>query len=135
MQFGISSGIITVCTMSSLFMYSNKTVVFTYFFLFSLSAIALSFLISTFFSRAKTAVAVGTLSFLGAFFPYYTVNDPSVPMLVLIPLHSLVVYLNLKILFFQKFLCTGCTMLWCAPLWGLALCRVGRWIAIACLGW
>ncbi|KAJ8624155.1 hypothetical protein MRB53_032685 [Persea americana] len=81
-QFGISSGIITVCTMSSLFLYSNKTVVFTYFFLFSLSAITLSFLISTFFSRAKTAVAVGTLSFLGAFFPYYTVNDPSVPMIL-----------------------------------------------------
>lgn len=42
----------------------------------------LSFLISTFFTRAKTAVAVGTLSFLAAFFPYYTVNDQGVSMLV-----------------------------------------------------
>lgn len=55
-----------------------------YFFSFGLSAIMLSFLISTFFTRAKTAVAVGTLTFLGAFFPYYTVNDQTVSMLVLL---------------------------------------------------
>ncbi|GAB4843869.1 Phospholipid-transporting ATPase abca1 [Ancistrocladus abbreviatus] len=82
LQFAVSSGIITVCTMNSLFKYSDKSVVFTYFFLFGLSAMMLSFVISTFFTRAKTAVAVGTLSFLGAFFPYYTVNDPSVPMIL-----------------------------------------------------
>lgn len=79
-QFAISSGIITACTMTSLFKYSDKSVVFMYFFSFGLSAIMLSFLISTFFTRAKTAVAVGTLSFLGAYFPYYTVNDQAVPM-------------------------------------------------------
>lgn len=66
--------------MTSLFKYSDKSVVFMYFFSFGLSAIMLSFLISTFFTRAKTAVAVGTLSFLGAYFPYYTVNDQAVPM-------------------------------------------------------
>ncbi|XP_042485746.1 ABC transporter A family member 1 isoform X1 [Macadamia integrifolia] len=81
-QFAVSSGIITACTMGSLFMYSDKSLVFVYFFLFGISAITLSFLISTFFSRAKTAVAVGTLSFLGAFFPYYTVNDSDVPMII-----------------------------------------------------
>lgn len=68
--------------MGSLFKYSDKTLVFTYFFLFGLSAIMLSFMITTFFTRAKTAVAVGTLAFLGAFFPYYTVNDESVSMYV-----------------------------------------------------
>ncbi|KAE8702551.1 hypothetical protein F3Y22_tig00110482pilonHSYRG00319 [Hibiscus syriacus] len=68
--------------MDNLFKYSDKTVVFVYFFVFGLSAIMLSFLISTFFTRAKTAVAVGTLSFLGAFFPYYTVNDEAVAMLL-----------------------------------------------------
>lgn len=72
LQFALCSGIITACTMGSLFKYSDKTLVFTYFFLFGLSAIMLSFMISTFFTRAKTAVAVGTLTFLGAFFPYYT---------------------------------------------------------------
>lgn len=82
MQFAVSSGIITVFTMCSLFEYSDKSLVFVYFFFFGLSAITLSFLISTFFTRAKTAVAVGTLAFLGAFFPYYTVNDPGVSMLV-----------------------------------------------------
>ncbi|KAL6272895.1 hypothetical protein ACE6H2_023587 [Prunus campanulata] len=75
LQFAVSSAIITVCTMDNLFKYSDKTVVFIYFFFFGLSAIMLSFLISTFFTRAKTAVAVGTLTFLGAFFPYYSVND------------------------------------------------------------
>lgn len=66
--------------MDNLFKYSDKTVVFIYFFSFGLSAIMFSFLISTFFKRAKTAVAVGTLSFLGAYFPYYTVNDETVSM-------------------------------------------------------
>ncbi|KAK2651860.1 hypothetical protein Ddye_011716 [Dipteronia dyeriana] len=82
LQFAVSSVIITICTMGSLFKYSDKTVVFSYFFSFGLSAITLSFLISTFFTRAKTAVAVGSLSFLGAFFPYYTVNDEAVSMIV-----------------------------------------------------
>lgn len=68
--------------MGSIFRYSDKSVVFAYFFLFGLSAVMLSFFISAFFSRAKTAVAVGTLSFLGAYVPYYTVNDPAVPLLV-----------------------------------------------------
>ncbi|XP_020114345.1 ABC transporter A family member 1 isoform X2 [Ananas comosus] len=81
LQFAISSAVITVCTMSSLFLYSDKSIVFMYFFLFGISAVMLSFFISTFFSRAKTAAAVGTLSFLGAFFPYYSVNDPAVPMI------------------------------------------------------
>ncbi|MFS7977586.1 putative ABC-type sulfate transporter [Helianthus anomalus] len=81
-QFAITAAIITVCTMGTLFQYSDKTLVFVYFFLFGLSAIMLSFLISTFFTRAKSAVAVGTLAFLGAFFPYYTVNDEAVSMVL-----------------------------------------------------
>ncbi|KRH66908.2 hypothetical protein GLYMA_03G136000v4 [Glycine max] len=81
LQFAISSGILTACTMDNLFKYSDKTLVFAYFFVFGLSAIMLSFFISTFFKRAKTAVAVGTLAFLGAFFPYYTVNEEGVSML------------------------------------------------------
>lgn len=81
-QFALSSVLLTVCTMSTLFQYSDKTLVFVYFFSFGLSGIMLSFMISTFFTRAKTAVAVGTLTFLGAFFPYYTVNDETVSMIV-----------------------------------------------------
>ncbi|XP_051151534.1 ABC transporter A family member 1 isoform X2 [Andrographis paniculata] len=82
LQFAISSGIITLCTMETLFKYSDKSLVFVYFFCFGLSSITLSFLISTFFNRAKTAVAVGTLAFLAAFFPYYTVDDEAVSMLL-----------------------------------------------------
>lgn len=81
-QFAVSAAIITACTMNSIFQYSDKSVVFMYFFVFGLSAIMLSFLITTFFSRAKTAVAVGTLCFVGAYFPYYTVIDIAVPMAV-----------------------------------------------------
>ncbi|KAG8371966.1 hypothetical protein BUALT_Bualt12G0017800 [Buddleja alternifolia] len=81
MQFAVSSIIITLCTMGTLFKYSDKTLVFVYFFSFGLSSITLSFLISTFFTRARTAVAVGTLSFLAAFFPYYSVDEESVSML------------------------------------------------------
>lgn len=83
LQFAISSGVLTACTMDNLFKYSDTTLVFVYFFVFGLSAIMLSFFISTFFKRAKTAVAVGTLSFLGAFLPYYSVNDEGVSMWVL----------------------------------------------------
>ncbi|GAU30068.1 hypothetical protein TSUD_332360 [Trifolium subterraneum] len=82
LQFAISSAVITACTMDNIFKYSDKTLVFAYFFIFGLSAIMLSFFISTFFKRAKTAVAVGTLSFLGAFLPYYTVNDEGVSMIL-----------------------------------------------------
>ncbi|GFP92211.1 ABC transporter a family member 1 [Phtheirospermum japonicum] len=81
LQFAVSSGIITLCTMGTLFKYSDKSLVFVYFFSFGLSSITLSFLISTFFTRAKTAVAVGTLAFLAAFFPYYSVDDETVSTL------------------------------------------------------
>ncbi|GER52514.1 ATP-binding cassette sub-family A member [Striga asiatica] len=81
LQFAISSLIITLCTMGTLFKYSDKTLVFVYFFCFGLSSITLSFLISTFFTRAKTAVAVGTLAFLAAFFPYYSVDEETVSTL------------------------------------------------------
>ncbi|KAL8489520.1 hypothetical protein ACS0TY_025437 [Phlomoides rotata] len=81
LQFAVSSIIITLCTMGTLFKYSDKSLVFVYFFCFGLSAITLSFLISAFFTRAKTAVAVGTLAFLAAFFPYYSVDDEAVSML------------------------------------------------------
>lgn len=82
LQFAVSSAVITACTMDNIFKYSDKTLVFAYFFIFGLSAIMLSFFISTFFKRAKTAVAVGTLSFLGTFLPYYSVNDEGVSMIL-----------------------------------------------------
>lgn len=82
LQFAVSSAVLTLCTMGSLFKYSDKSVVFTYFLFFGLSAMTLSYLISSFFNRAKTAVAVGTLSFMGAFFPYYTINDPGISMIL-----------------------------------------------------
>ncbi|XP_024515167.1 ABC transporter A family member 1 [Selaginella moellendorffii] len=80
LQFAVSALIIVLVTMNSIFAYSSMSVVFVYFFLFGLSAIALCFLISVFFTRAKTATAVGTLSFLAAFFPYYVVVDTDVSL-------------------------------------------------------
>jgi ATP-binding cassette subfamily A (ABC1) protein 3 len=78
-QFGVTSALITVVTWSSLFAHSDKSVVFAYFFVFGLSSIGLCFFLSTFFSRARTAASVGALTFLGAFFPYYTLVDPQAP--------------------------------------------------------
>ncbi|GAQ79509.1 ABC transporter A family [Klebsormidium nitens] len=78
-QFGVTSAVITAVTWSSLFAHSDKSVVFAYFFVFGLSSIGLCFLLSTFFSRARTAASVGALAFLGAFFPYYTLVDPQAP--------------------------------------------------------
>eukprot|EP00897_Mesotaenium_endlicherianum_P001210 jgi/Mesen1/1116/ME000123S00292 len=77
-QFALSSAVITALAGGTLFKYSQKSVVFCFFLLFSESSIALCYLITPFFSRAKSAAAVGTLAFLGAYFPYYTVMDSQV---------------------------------------------------------
>eukprot|EP00735_Rhodelphis_limneticus_P009137 TRINITY_DN2560_c0_g1::TRINITY_DN2560_c0_g1_i1::g.19179::m.19179 TRINITY_DN2560_c0_g1::TRINITY_DN2560_c0_g1_i1::g.19179 ORF type:complete len:1829 (-),score=670.14,sp/Q84M24/AB1A_ARATH/37.15/0.0,ABC2_membrane_3/PF12698.2/1.1e-20,ABC2_membrane_3/PF12698.2/2.6e-40,ABC_tran/PF00005.22/8e-28,ABC_tran/PF00005.22/9.3e-22,AAA_21/PF13304.1/3.6,AAA_21/PF13304.1/0.00028,AAA_21/PF13304.1/1.1e+02,AAA_21/PF13304.1/0.00011,AAA_15/PF13175.1/1,AAA_15/PF13175.1/5.1e+02,AAA_15/PF13175.1/0.52,ABC2_membrane/PF01061 len=56
--------------------HSAMTVVFCIFFLFGLSVIGFCFLISVFFSRAKTAAFLGVLIFFAAFFFYFGVSDP-----------------------------------------------------------
>eukprot|EP00899_Mesostigma_viride_P013616 jgi/Mesvir1/22255/Mv03748-RA.1 len=77
-QFAITAALLALVSSVSIFPYSDASLLFVYFAMFGVSTVALCFLLTTFFSRAKTAVAVGTLLFLSAFFPYYTVVDESV---------------------------------------------------------
>lgn len=58
----------TIITSWSLFPFSNWFLVFIMFFLYGLSCMAFSCLISVFFSRAKSAILVGVLVFFVTFF-------------------------------------------------------------------
>jgi len=74
-QMTFVSILITLVTGSSVFEYSNKVYVFIYFEAFSLAVINMCFLLSTFFSRSKSASLLGPMIFFASFFPYYAVND------------------------------------------------------------
>ena len=70
-QMTFVSILITLVTGSSVFEYSNKVYVFIYFEAFSLAVINMCFLLSTFFSRSKSASLLGPMIFFASFFPYY----------------------------------------------------------------
>ncbi|CAG9325453.1 unnamed protein product [Blepharisma stoltei] len=59
-----------------IFTYSNKFILFFTFLLLGISCISFSVLISVFFSRAKAALALGLMVFLGLFFVFFAVDDP-----------------------------------------------------------
>ena len=67
--------IITLVTSTTLFEYSNKILVFIFFESFSLAVISLCFLLSSFFSKSKSATLLGPMIFFISFFPYYAVNN------------------------------------------------------------
>jgi len=77
LQMAIVSILIVLVTMSSVFEYSDKFLVFLYFMAFSLAVINMCFLMATFFSRSKVASLMGPMIFFASFFPYYAVADPS----------------------------------------------------------
>jgi hypothetical protein len=72
----VTTVLLTVVTGPYLFEHSNRWLVFLFFFSFGMSILGLCFLLSTFFSRAKTVAILGPIIFLASFFPYYAVNDP-----------------------------------------------------------
>ena len=74
--FFIIAFVIAVIVGNSFFPASNGALMLAFFFFFGLASLALCFLLSTFFSKAKLAAAVGAVLFIGAFFPYYSVNGP-----------------------------------------------------------
>ncbi len=76
-MFTITSVCITLMTHGALFSRSDSTLVFAYFFLFSLSIIAYCFVVSVIFSRAKTASTAGVVIFFMGFFPYFGVSTQS----------------------------------------------------------
>ncbi|CAG9322388.1 unnamed protein product [Blepharisma stoltei] len=59
-----------------IFTYSNKFILFITFLLLGVSSISFAVLISVFFSRAKAALALGLMVFLGLFFVFFAVDDP-----------------------------------------------------------
>ena len=76
-QLLLVSILITLVTSTSVFVYSDKFLVFIYFMAFSLAIMNFCFLLATFFSRAKVASLIGPIVFFATFFPYYAVSDPS----------------------------------------------------------
>ena len=74
-QMTLVSILITLVTSSSVFEYSDKFLVFIFLEAFSLAAISMCFLLSSLFSKAKTASLIGPIIFFTSFFPYYAVYD------------------------------------------------------------
>lgn len=67
---------ILLVTRSSVFEFSSDASIFLYFFSYYMSVIMFSFLLSTFFSRSKSAAILGTIMFFATYFPFYSVSDP-----------------------------------------------------------
>ena len=65
-----------IITGMNVFTYSNPGLIFLYFWLFGLSCLAFSVLMSTFFSKSRSAVLVGIPIFLGSYFVGFAVDDP-----------------------------------------------------------
>jgi ATP-binding cassette, subfamily A (ABC1), member 3 len=76
-QMSLVSLLIVLVTSTTVFEYSDKILVFLYFFAFSLAVINMCFLMAPFFSRSKVASLMGPMLFFASFFPYYAVSDPS----------------------------------------------------------
>ncbi len=71
--FAVVAALITAVTAGSVYKYSDKGLIFLYFFLFGISVFCFCYLLSVFFTRARIASTIAALVFLGAFFPYYAV--------------------------------------------------------------
>lgn len=65
----------TLITSWSLFPKSNVAIIFLMFFLYGLTCLGFSMLISVFFSRAKTAILVGVLVFFVTYFSVASFDD------------------------------------------------------------
>lgn len=68
--------VIAICR-GSLFKYSDMGLLFLFFFSFCLSLIALACMVTTFFSRAKTAGTLSPFLLLAGYLPYFGVSDPA----------------------------------------------------------
>lgn len=77
-QWIVTNILILLVVNNSVFRYSNHWLVFLWLEAVALAVMAFCFLISTFFSRSKTAATLGSVIFFGAFFPYYFVGGAAV---------------------------------------------------------
>jgi len=69
--------LVIVVSKGSLFKYSDGGLLFWFFFSFCLSLISLACLVTTFFSRAKTAGTLSPFVLLAGYLPYFGVSDPT----------------------------------------------------------
>ncbi len=68
--------LMTLLGARTVFSYSNPFLIFLFLFVFSLALVMFVFLVSSFFSKAKTAATAGTVLFFATFFPYYALTGP-----------------------------------------------------------
>lgn len=78
LQWIVTNVLILLVVNNSVFRYSNNWLVFLWLEAVALAVMAFCFLISTFFSRSRTAATLGSVIFFGAFFPYYFVGGAAV---------------------------------------------------------
>ncbi len=76
--FSIIAASITAVTSQSVFQFSNKSIIFLFFFLFGCAVWSWCYLLNAFFSRARLASTFSAILFFFIFFPYFTVRDPGV---------------------------------------------------------
>jgi len=75
-QSSVTVLLMTLLGARTVFSYSNSFLIFLFLFVFSLALVMFVFLVSTFFSKAKTAATAGTIIFFATFFPYYALTGP-----------------------------------------------------------
>ena len=68
---------IAIVTSRNIFTHTGGGFIFLFFTLYGFSTISYCYLVSVFFSKAKTASTLGVMLFLGGFFPYFAVSDPT----------------------------------------------------------
>ncbi len=71
--FFIMSIIIVLATGSSIFKYSDKGRIFIFFWFFGLATFSYAYLLSTVFSKARTASTMAAITYLVLYFPYYAI--------------------------------------------------------------
>ena len=70
----VSIGVTAICK-ATVFGASDTSILFIFFFSFSMSSVCYAYLITVFFDKATSAAVMGALIFVGGYFPIYAVND------------------------------------------------------------
>ena len=74
----IISGICTIILAANVFKYTNKGIIFLYFWVYGISLFGLAIFLQAFFSRARIAAITGTLVYFGTSFINAAVSDSNV---------------------------------------------------------
>ena len=74
LQSILTALLMTLVSARTVFEYSQPALVFLFLLTFLLAVVMLCFLVSTLFSKSKTAATLGTVIFFASFFPYYALT-------------------------------------------------------------